>query len=55
MILEDGLVDEMLGCGDPEKMGYIEYRMCDGKFPVGRRIEQIHGQAQQPGVSHVKV
>ena len=22
----DGLVDKMLGCGDPEKMGYIEYR-----------------------------
>jgi hypothetical protein len=22
----DGLVDKMLGCGNPEKMGYIEYR-----------------------------
>jgi hypothetical protein len=22
----DGLVDKMLGCGDPDKMGYIEYR-----------------------------
>ena len=22
----DGLVDKMLGCGDPEKMGYIAYR-----------------------------
>jgi hypothetical protein len=22
----DGLVYKMLGCGDPEKMGYIEYR-----------------------------
>jgi hypothetical protein len=22
----DGLVDKMLGCGNPEKMGYIAYR-----------------------------
>jgi hypothetical protein len=22
----DGLVDKMLGCGNPDKMGYIEYR-----------------------------
>ena len=22
----DGLVDKMLGCGNPEKMGYVEYR-----------------------------
>jgi hypothetical protein len=22
----DSLVDKMLGCGDPEKMGYIAYR-----------------------------
>src|SRR5712692_2677109 len=22
----DGLVDKMLGCGHPDKMGYIEYR-----------------------------
>ena len=26
MIFEDSLVDEMLGCGDPKKMGYLEYR-----------------------------
>ena len=22
----DGLVDKMLGCGNPDKMGYVEYR-----------------------------
>ncbi len=33
----DGLVDKMLGCGDPEKIGYIEYRclQCgEGKHRV---------------------
>ncbi|MEW5801123.1 MAG: hypothetical protein AB1847_03360 [bacterium] len=24
----DNLVERMLACGTPEKMGYIEYRLC---------------------------
>jgi hypothetical protein len=35
----DGLVDKMLGCGDPEKMGYIEFLSCS------RSMLERHGDA----------
>jgi hypothetical protein len=38
----DGLVDKMLGCGNPETMGYIEYRCLhcgEGKHRVAMRCK----------------